>query len=67
MFGAQIPYLLSLLFLGLPMLMLELGVGRTFQAGDVESFGKIHRRMRGVGLISVLASFIIVTYYGTAT
>jgi len=58
-----IPYLLALVLLGLPMLMVELGVGRTFQKGDVEAFGKIHRRLRGVGFMSVLGSFVIVTYY----
>ena len=60
----QIPYFLALLLLGLPMLMVELGIGRTFQKGDVEAFGRIHRRLRGVGFMSVLGSFLVVTYYG---
>ncbi|CAD7696852.1 unnamed protein product [Ostreobium quekettii] len=58
-----VPYFLALLLLGLPLLVLELGVGRLFQAGDVEAFGRISPRLRGVGLISVLGSFFTVTYY----
>ena len=46
------------------MLLAELAVGRTYQRGDVEAFGKIHRRLRGVGVMAVLTSSIIVTSYG---
>jgi len=58
-----IPYFLALALLGLPLLLLELGVGRMFKTGDVEAFGKIHPRLRGVGVMSILGSFFTVTYY----
>ncbi|GMH38799.1 hypothetical protein BSKO_06697 [Bryopsis sp. KO-2023] len=58
-----VPYLLALLFVGLPMLMVELGVGRAMQRGDVEAFGKIHRRCRGVGISSILGGFLITAFY----
>ncbi|GMH38798.1 hypothetical protein BSKO_06696 [Bryopsis sp. KO-2023] len=58
-----VPYLLALFLVGLPMLMVELGIGRVMQRGDVEAFGKIHRRARGVGISSILGGFIIAAYY----
>lgn len=58
------PYFLALLFLGLPLMILELALGRMFQTSDVEAYGKINPRLRGVGLISVLSGFITITYLG---
>ncbi|GMH36994.1 hypothetical protein BSKO_04867 [Bryopsis sp. KO-2023] len=58
-----IPYLLALFLVGLPMLMVELGLGRMMQRGDVEAFGKIHRRARGVGVTSIIGGFLVATYY----
>eukprot|EP00951_Prasinocladus_malaysianus_P017275 scaffold135910_cov44-Prasinocladus_malaysianus.AAC.1 len=34
-----------------------------FRAGDVEAFGGIHRRLRGIGISSVISGFVIVSYY----
>lgn len=53
-----------MLLLGLPLVILELGMGRIFQRGDVEAFGKINPRLRGVGLTTFLAAFFGLTYYG---
>ena len=59
-----IPYLLCLVIIGFPVLLLELSLGMKFRAGDVEAFGGIHRRLRGIGISSVIAGFVIVSYYG---
>mmetsp|Transcript_17497 Transcript_17497/g.41867 ORF Transcript_17497/g.41867 Transcript_17497/m.41867 type:complete len:389 (+) Transcript_17497:92-1258(+) len=58
-----IPYLLCLVVIGFPVLLLELSLGLKFRAGDVEAFGGIHRRLRGIGISSVVAGFVIVSYY----
>mmetsp|Transcript_139792 Transcript_139792/g.243374 ORF Transcript_139792/g.243374 Transcript_139792/m.243374 type:complete len:795 (-) Transcript_139792:289-2673(-) len=58
-----IPYVLSLLFIGIPMLFLEISLGQKMQKGDIACFGNIHPKLRGVGVASVFATFIIVTYY----
>eukprot|EP00892_Ulva_mutabilis_P009295 jgi/Ulvmu1/6738/UM030_0073.1 len=58
-----IPYVIFLLCTGLPLLQTELALGRLFQKGDIESFGSIHKRCRGVGSISVVGGFGVVTYY----
>mmetsp|Transcript_37533 Transcript_37533/g.106000 ORF Transcript_37533/g.106000 Transcript_37533/m.106000 type:complete len:736 (-) Transcript_37533:559-2766(-) len=52
-----IPYFLCLLMIGAPLLLMELGLGRVFRAGDIDAFGGIHRRLRGIGISSMLASF----------
>ena len=58
-----IPYLLALLFIGIPMVILEISLGQYHQTGDVGVFGSIHRRLKGVGLGSVIAAWVVVTYY----
>lgn len=58
-----IPYFLCLILVGHPVLLLELSLGQKFQSGDVDAFGSINRRFRGVGIASVFGAYIIVWYY----
>lgn len=58
-----IPYLLALFLVGIPLLVLEISLGQHFQLGDVGCFGKIHERLRGVGLASIACGYMLVTYY----
>jgi len=58
-----VPYLICLFFIGIPMLLLELGLGQKFQRGDIGVFRGIHPRLAGVGLASVFSGIVIVTYY----
>jgi len=58
-----IPYLLSLIFIGIPILFLEIGLGQYHQTGDVGVFGSFNIRLRGVGLCSVIAGFTLLSYY----
>lgn len=37
-----IPYLLALFFIGIPLVLLEVGLGQYHQTGDVGVFGSIH-------------------------
>ena len=58
-----LPYLLALFLVGLPILILEISLGQYYETGDVDVFGGIHRRLRGVGLSSVVCGLMLVTYY----
>jgi len=58
-----VPCLMVLFLIGLPLLMLEIGLGQHYQTGDVGVFGSFHRRWKGVGLCSVALAFILVTHY----
>lgn len=58
-----VPYLLALFVIGIPLLILECTIGQVFQTGDAGAFGRVHKRFRGVGLVSVSCSFAVVSYY----
>ena len=58
-----IPYLMALIFIGIPILILEICLGQLYRTGDVGSFGGMHRRLRGIGLSSVFGAYVVVVYY----
>ena len=58
-----IPYLISLLVIGIPLLMLEFALGQKFQKGAVRSFNSLHPTLGVIGLGAILAGFVVVIYY----
>ena len=54
---------MALFLIGIPVLFLEITLGQYYQRGDVSVFGGIHKRMRGVGLLSVVCSYLLFSYY----
>ncbi len=58
-----IPYLIALFLIGIPLLMLEFGLGQMMQRGAVDAYKKIHPRFRGLGWLALITGFIISTYY----
>jgi len=58
-----VPYLLCMVFIGIPILTLEFALGQVYRSGDVASFGAMHPRLRGVGLGSIWCGFMVVCYY----
>eukprot|EP00916_Digyalum_oweni_P022701 GHVL01037584.1.p1 GENE.GHVL01037584.1~~GHVL01037584.1.p1 ORF type:complete len:629 (+),score=50.56 GHVL01037584.1:54-1940(+) len=58
-----IPYLLSLFIIGVPMMMLEFGLGQLFQGGHVVAFAGLSRRSRGVGVASLYGAGMVMVYY----
>jgi len=57
------PYLMCLFFMGIPLLIMELGLGQKIQRGDVSVFRGIHPRLAGIGVASVFSAYIICFYY----
>jgi SNF family Na+-dependent transporter len=57
--------LMALFLFGIPLLLLELGLGQKFQRGDIGVFRAIHPRATGIGLSSVFSSIVIATYYSS--
>ena len=47
----------------MPLLTQELSLGQKHRSGDIEAFGRMNWRLRGIGLASVIGTFCIVTYY----
>ena len=57
-------YLLIVIFLGAPMMLTELSVGRASQANIVGVFHKLgHKNFSWVGWIGVIGAFVITCYY----
>ena len=49
--------------MGMPILTQELALGHHFRSGDIEAFGRINWRLRGIGLASVVGAYCIVICY----
>ncbi|MGK7914641.1 MAG: sodium-dependent transporter [Prochloraceae cyanobacterium] len=58
-----VPYLIALVLIGVPLLMLELAVGQKMQRGAIASYQKLHPSFIGLGMLALISSFIIVSYY----
>lgn len=57
-------YLFIVIFLGVPLMLTELSVGRASQTNIVGTFKKLgHARFSWVGWVGVLGAFIITCYY----
>jgi len=58
-----VPYTFVLLLIGIPIFLLELGMGQKFQLGGGEIWQRIHPALKGVGIASTVATFIVCCYY----
>lgn len=59
-----IPYFIALLVAGIPLMLLELGIGNKTKAGAAQAFRDlIGRNKEWVGWMSVVVAFMIVAYY----
>ncbi|MBW2038789.1 MAG: sodium-dependent transporter [Deltaproteobacteria bacterium] len=58
-----IPYFVALLTAGIPLMMLEYALGVKMQGAPHVAFSKIKRGLEWVGWWSILAAFVIITYY----
>jgi solute carrier family 6 GABA transporter-like protein 1 len=60
-----LPYLMALFLFGIPIILLELGLGQKFQKGDIGVFRGIYPRGSGIGISSVFSAIVIAAYYST--
>ncbi|MBO8136524.1 MAG: sodium-dependent transporter [Desulfotomaculum sp.] len=58
-----IPYLFALLTAGIPILILEFGIGHKFRGSAPLSFAKLSRKWEWLGWWQVLVCFFIAIYY----
>jgi len=59
-----VPYFVALFVVGIPLMMLEFGLGHWAQSGAPQAYAKIHRRFSWIGWWSVsFVMFGIVVYY----
>ncbi|XP_031432142.1 sodium-dependent neutral amino acid transporter B(0)AT3-like [Clupea harengus] len=60
-----IPYLIALVFEGLPLLHLELAIGQRLRTGSIGVWTSISPFLGGVGLASMTVSFLVGLFYNT--
>jgi SNF family Na+-dependent transporter len=59
-----IPYFFCLVFLGLPLFILEMGLGQMFRQGTLGIWVKLGQpRLRGVGIAATTCTFLVALYY----
>lgn len=58
-----IPYFFALLTAGIPILLLEFGIGRSQQGSAPLSFRRLSSRFEWLGWFQVMVSFVIAVYY----
>ena len=58
-----IPYLLAMLFIGIPLLILEFSLGHMTQKAAPDAYRAINRKSEPVGWWGILLGFVIITYY----
>ncbi|KAJ8975939.1 hypothetical protein NQ317_010874 [Molorchus minor] len=58
-----IPYAIIMVFIGGPMLYMELAIGQVTARGPIGALGQLCPLFKGIGLGSALLSFLISTYY----
>ncbi|KAL0979342.1 hypothetical protein UPYG_G00183900 [Umbra pygmaea] len=58
-----IPYFLMLFLCGIPLLFMEFAIGQYTRLGPVHALAKICPLFKGVGIATVVISFVLCTYY----
>ncbi|CAI9622863.1 unnamed protein product [Staurois parvus] len=61
----MIPFLILLVFEGIPLLHVEFAIGQRLRKGSVGVWSSIHPTLKGVGIASMLVSFLVGLYYNT--
>ena len=56
-------YILFMIIMGMPLLMMEIAIGRKMRKGAPESMRGLNRRLEPIGWASVANAFVIAVYY----
>ncbi len=62
-FAFLIVYLIFIVVLGLPVMITEMSIGRMTQQNPVNAYKTMNKKASFIGIISVLAPFLILSYY----
>ncbi|XP_078395629.1 sodium-dependent neutral amino acid transporter B(0)AT1-like [Cetorhinus maximus] len=61
----MIPFLILLVLEGVPLLHLEFAIGQRLRKGSVGVWSSIHPYLKGMGIASMLVSFLVGLYYNS--
>ena len=56
-------YMLMMIVLGIPLLMMEIAIGRRTKSGAITALGSMNKKFQWIGWSSTVNAFVIVTYY----
>ena len=54
---------MCVVFIAIPVLVLEISIGQAYRGGSVIAFNNINRRLKGTGLSLIYVSFIVTPYF----
>ena len=52
-----------MIVLGIPLLMMEIAIGRRTKSGAVPALGSLNKKFQWIGWSSTVNAFVIVSYY----
>ncbi|TMS36290.1 hypothetical protein L596_003487 [Steinernema carpocapsae] len=58
-----IPYVIMMVLEGVPLFLIELGIGQRLRTGPVGVWNAIHPYLGGVGVSAAIVSFLVALYY----
>lgn len=58
-----IPYFVALITAGIPLMIIEFGLGQKMQVAAPQAFAKIKKSLEWIGWLGILVASMIVTYY----
>lgn len=58
-----IPFAIMLIFEGIPLFLIELGIGQKMRLGSLGVWNTIHPWLGGIGISSCLVTFFVALYY----
>lgn len=56
-------FIIANILIGIPLLMLEVGLGQKMQKGAADAFGAIKKNFRYLGWTALIVSFLVIAYY----
>lgn len=56
-------YMIMMVLLGIPLLMMEIAIGRKTQSGAIHAMGALGKKHQWIGWSATINAFVIVTYY----
>ena len=56
-------YMIMMIVLGIPLLMMEISMGRKTQSGAINAIGSLNKKCQWIGWSATVNAFVIVTYY----
>lgn len=58
-----LPYIIAIFAIGIPVLMMELAIGKKYQLGAPSAFAKMNKNFEWIGWAGIIIAFVVAAYY----